>query len=70
MRRIWLIEKRISLGKTQEYVAEVVEVARTTYASYEQGERTPSVSVAKKIGESLNFDWTIFFEDKVHKTSS
>ncbi|MDT3498506.1 XRE family transcriptional regulator, partial [Bacillus toyonensis] len=38
------------------------------------GTKTPSVEIAKKIGGSLNFDWTIFFgnqcslkEQKTHK---
>ncbi|WP_438491061.1 helix-turn-helix transcriptional regulator [Paenibacillus sp. IHBB 3054] len=62
MKREWLLQKRVSLGKTQESVAEGASIARTTYASYEQGERTPSVPAAKRIGEILKFDWTIFFE--------
>lgn len=62
MKREWLISKRMKCSKTQEQIAEEIGIKRTTYASYEQGERTPSVSSAKKIGDFLNFSWTIFFE--------
>ncbi|MNB67197.1 helix-turn-helix protein [compost metagenome] len=67
MRRDWLISRRNSLKKTQESVAGEVGVARTTYASYEQGERTPSVPIAKKIGNVLGFDWPLFFENEVRE---
>lgn len=53
---------------TQEQVAHKSGVVRTSYAMYEQGERNPSVEAAIRIGNVLNFTWTLFFEDKVHDT--
>ncbi len=47
---------------TQANVAEKANIARTTYAMIETGERNTSVDIAKKIAQVLNFDWTIFFE--------
>ncbi len=66
--RKWLVDKRNSLGLTQEEVAKKADIARTTYAMIEQGNRTPSVPVAKKIATVLVFDWTLFFENQCHKT--
>lgn len=68
--RQWLKEKRTNQGFTQEDVAELAGVARTTYAMIEQGERDPSVSTAKKIAQTLNFKWTIFFDDSVRESCS
>lgn len=65
--RDWLKEKRLKKGLTQEQLAKKVGIARTTYAMYEQDERDPSVGVAVKIGDTLKFNWTLFFENKVHE---
>lgn len=62
MKRDWLVIKRSEVELTQEEVASSADIARTTYASIEQGERDPSVNVAKKIAEVLKFNWTFFFE--------
>lgn len=66
--REWLESKRKEKNLTQEQVAELSSVARTTYAMIEQGKRDPSVKVAKSIAETLNFNWAIFFDDKLHET--
>lgn len=66
--RDWLRDKRKSKRLTQADVAERVGIARTTYASYEQGERDPSIRVAAKIGDLLQFKWVLFFEDELHET--
>ncbi|ARX66043.1 XRE family transcriptional regulator [Bacillus toyonensis] len=62
--RGWLIEKRKEVNKTQEKIAYKAKISRSMYAMIEKGERNPSVLVAKNIAFVLNFDWTIFFEDK------
>ena len=49
-----LREARKSTGMTQKEVAEKVGVARSTYALYETGERSPDVEVVKKLAEVLN----------------
>ena len=66
--RVWLVKQRGRVGLTQEEVANRSGIARTTYAMIEQNNRTPSVPVAKKIATVLDFDWTIFFESKCHKS--
>lgn len=66
--RDWLETKRSELGLTQEEVAVSSNIARTTYAMIEQGKRTPSVKVAKQIANTLNFNWTIFFDNKVRES--
>lgn len=65
----WLKEKRVAQGYTQESIAEQAGMAKTTYASYEQGQRNPSIKNAKVIASILGFSWTLFFENKVRDTS-
>lgn len=64
--RTWLAEMRNKKGLTQEEVANLCGIARTTYAMIEQEHRKPSVNVAKKIAAAFNFNWTIFFENECH----
>ena len=68
-KRQWLIEYRGD--KTQESVAKDANIARSYYVQIETGTRNPSVQIAKKIAEVLDFDWTIFFNEsgreKQHK---
>ncbi|MFP3356884.1 helix-turn-helix transcriptional regulator [Planococcus sp. SIMBA_143] len=68
--RKWLKYQRIELGITQEEAAKKSGIARTTYAMIEQGERDPSVAVAKNIAKALGFQWTIFFDNEVHEMRS
>lgn len=65
--REWLKEIRLKRDLTQEEFADELQIPRTTYAMYEQGERTPSVARAKKIAGELDCDWTIFFTNEVHE---
>lgn len=64
--REWLKKQRVEKGLTQKEVADSINIPVTTYASYEQGWRNPTVNNAKKIGKLLGFDWTFFFEIKLH----
>lgn len=48
---------------TQEAVALGAEIARGAYSNIENGERRPSVEVAKRIAAVLGFEWTRFFEE-------
>ncbi|MCK0470388.1 helix-turn-helix transcriptional regulator [Halalkalibacter sp. APA_J-10(15)] len=68
MMRDWLLQKRLDLKLTQEEVADKAGIARTTYASIEQGFRNPSVNVSKRISQVLLFEWIIFFEEKCHES--
>lgn len=62
--RYWLIKLRN--GATQSEVAKASGISQNYYSMIENGERKPSVSVAKRIGATLGFDWTLFFEDDIH----
>lgn len=64
----WLKELREQHGYTQESLAVEVGIAKSTYSSYEQGQRRPSIGNAKKIAKVLNVPWTIFFDSGVRKT--
>lgn len=61
--RDWLIDIRKKKALKQKSVSDAVGVAQPTYCQYEHGIITPSVETAKKIGNFLEFDWTLFFED-------
>ncbi len=50
--------------RTQQEIADMIEIYRASYANYETGSRTPTVPTAKKIGSLLGFDWTRFCENK------
>ncbi|MCR6116611.1 helix-turn-helix transcriptional regulator [Salipaludibacillus agaradhaerens] len=65
--RIWLKEIRLQKGITQEKVSKGAGIERSYYTMIEQGRRTPSVQVAKKIAKYLEFDWTIFFSDECNE---
>lgn len=64
----WLEDLRKSLGLTQEEVADKAEVDRSYIAKIEAGQ-TPSVRVAKRLGNVLGFSWQKFFEDGCDGTS-
>ena len=61
---------RDSKGMTQNQAANYLEVPKTTYASYEQGKRQPSVDKAKELANKMHVKWTLFFENEVHNTST
>ena len=63
--REWLKRRRLESGLTQEDVAKSSDIERAYYNMIENGSRKPSVDVAKRIAATLEFEWTIFFEDKV-----
>ena len=62
--RKWLKELRTQKDLTQKEVANAANVDATMISKIEQGERRPSVEVAKKIAAVLGFDWTRFYEDE------
>lgn len=58
-----LRDSRKEAGLTQTALSELCECARTTICMIENGKLLPSVKLAKKIGDVLGFDWTLFYED-------
>jgi len=65
--RKWLIEKRGN--QSQETIAKKVCISRGAYANIELGKRNPSVQVAKRIADELEFNWTIFFDNDCFETT-
>ncbi|MDA1935459.1 transcriptional regulator [Bacillus cereus] len=63
--REWLVEKRKEMSKTQGDTASKAKISRSMYTMIENGERNPSVSVAKNIAIVLSFDWTLFLNINV-----
>lgn len=66
-KRQWLENIRNEKNLTHSQVASFVNISRQHYGLIENGERDPSVSVAKKIATLFGFDWTIFFDDEGYK---
>ncbi len=60
----WLRELRNNRNLTQESIARNCNITSNAYCMIENGYRRPSVKVAKKIGATLDFDWTRFYEDE------
>lgn len=57
----WLV--KIRGDRSQCKVAKEIGIAQSTYASIEVGSRRPSVDTAKRIGATMGFEWTRFFEE-------
>lgn len=66
--RKWLASMRGE--RTQEDIALILGIHRAHYSHIEKGTRTPSVDLAKKIGNELNFDWTLFFNNECVDTTN
>lgn len=58
-----LKDKRTEKKMSQEELANQCGVFRTHISNIEKGITKPSVNLAKKIGQILEFDWTEFYED-------
>nr|WP_239565466.1 helix-turn-helix transcriptional regulator [Brevibacillus fulvus] len=56
-----MVNARIKANLTQQEVADIAQISRAYYAQVESGSRKPSPDVAKKIAETLKFEWTYFF---------
>lgn len=61
---MFLRKLRIQAGLTQLELAEICDCDRSTIGKIEKGIIKPGVDLAKKIGKALNFDWTLFYEEK------
>lgn len=59
---IELKKEREERKMTQEELARECGVIRQTIGEIEAGRNNPSVALAKKIGEVLGIDWTLFFD--------
>lgn len=57
----WLEEKRLDKGFSQQELADRVNISREYISMIENGQRTPSVTIAKKISKELDVPWVKFF---------
>lgn len=62
--RSWLKEKRLKSELTQEETARLSKISRSYYTHIEKGTKTPTVKIAKRIAQTLNFHWPLLFEDE------
>ncbi|HLR11651.1 MAG TPA: helix-turn-helix transcriptional regulator [Sporosarcina sp.] len=65
--RVWLKERRQKANFTQDEIASLTGISRSYYTHIEQGTKTPSVPVAKKLADALSFKWVLFFEDEIEE---
>lgn len=61
--RLWLREVRFQKDLRAWEVARMANICENYYTKIELGVRSPSVKLAKKLGEILDFSWIRFFED-------
>ena len=61
----WLKDLRTASNMTQNEVALIAGVNRATYTKIEIGRHKPSVSLAKRLGVALSFDWTRFYTEEI-----
>lgn len=61
--REWMKDARKKKNLTQEQVAERIGCSRSLITDVENEKASPSISTAKAIAETLDFKWTIFFDD-------
>ena len=66
--RTWLKTKRLDKKMTHDDVAKASGIERAYYTMIEQGNRRPSVHVAKSIAKVLDFEWVLFFDEKCNVT--
>ena len=64
MERHWLRQIREAKGLEQKEVADAVNKTQACYSFIESGNRNPTVELAQKIADVLDFDWTLFFPKK------
>lgn len=62
--RDWLKKHRDERGLTQEETAYLSGISRSYYTQIEQGNKTPTVEVAKSIAKTLKFEWVNFFNQE------
>lgn len=55
---------RAEKNLTMKQVSVSVGISESYYCLLENGIRRPSISVAKKLGAALGFDWTLLFENE------
>lgn len=55
--------RKMHCGMTQQELADAVGVTVVHITNIENGKNRPSVKLAKKLGEVLDFDWKQLFDE-------
>ena len=64
-KRTWLIEKRKAAGfESVRGFARAIGLSPSYYCEIETGAKNPGGRTAYKISKALNFDMTVFYEEK------
>ncbi|SFT03800.1 helix-turn-helix domain-containing protein [Marininema halotolerans] len=61
IQRSWLVKLRKEKGMTQKDVACKAGLSRNYYSEIEKGIKTPAGKTAKRLGNTLGFDMSLFF---------
>lgn len=62
-KRLFMTFKRYEKGMTQKELAQKLGVSHQTISAIENGSRTPSGFLAKRIADELGFDMRKFYEE-------
>lgn len=68
MKRVWLESILQQQSLTHQEVADKANIDRAYFTQIVNGVRRPSPEVAQRVGDVLNFDWTIFFTNPCGET--
>ena len=60
---IYIKQRRLERGLTQEEVAKMLGISQVSYGRYELGQREPGLDLIYRIAEALQFDVADFFGD-------
>lgn len=63
-KREWLIQMREAKGLTRTDIIKKIGITQQAYNYIENNNRNPSVELAQKIADVLDFDWTMFYPRK------
>lgn len=66
--RHWLKQFRLVKGFTQKEVADNSGISRSYYADIERGTANAGGAAAKRIADTLGFDMSLFFDEKLRDT--
>ncbi len=63
-KREWLIQIRKARGIKTTDIIKQAKITSQMYYCIENNKRNPSVKLARKIAEILDFDWILFYSNK------
>ena len=70
MLSLTLKKLRENSGYTQQQIADVLNIDRSTYAYYETGKTTPDINTIIKLSKIFNVPYTEIFENEENRTIS